>query len=107
MSSTPGSIHFPQRPRAWLGAAGRAPWAAFSRVAATCVSVIAVFLFAGVIGLGLYNVAQADRVYQGVSVAGVNLGGMTESEARTAIEQTYATYLSQPISLSYNGDSYA
>ena len=61
--------------------------------------VFAVFLSAGVLGLGLYASAHDHRIYEGVEVAGVRVGGMTEAEARAALEARFATYATEPLSL--------
>src|SRR5688500_17771228 len=63
------------------------------------VLVLAVFLGAGVVGLGLYASAHEDRIYEGVDVAGVRVGGMTEVEARAALEARFAEYAASPLAL--------
>ncbi|HQY31365.1 MAG TPA: peptidoglycan binding domain-containing protein, partial [Thermomicrobiales bacterium] len=44
---------------------------------------------------------------QGVTVGGVDLSGMTRTEATAALDAGYATYMNTPITLSFNGDNYA
>ena len=61
--------------------------------------VVVLFLGAGIVGLGLYASAHADRVYEGVEVAGVRVGGMTRAEARAALEERFAAYAATPLSL--------
>jgi len=75
------------------------PLAAAARVATTCCLLVAAFLGAGVAGLGLYAAAHAERIYEGVAVAGVRVGGMTETQARAALEARFAEYAVQPITL--------
>ena len=59
----------------------------------------AVFVAAGVLGLGLYASAHADRIYEGVAVAGVRVGGMTRAEARAAVADRFAAYAATPLTL--------
>ena len=75
------------------------PVAIAARAATTCCLLVAAFLAAGVAGLGLYAAAHAERIYEGVEVAGVRVGGMTETQSRTALEARFAEYAVQPITL--------
>ena len=67
----------------------------------------ALILVATVLGLGLFAYGHQGRVYQGVSVAGVDLSGMTETEAIAAIERDYSIYMNMPLTLNHAGRSYA
>jgi hypothetical protein len=44
---------------------------------------VAVVVASLALGLLLYGAAHDGKVYQGVSVAGIDIGGMTETEAGT------------------------
>ncbi len=68
---------------------------------------VATVAIATIIGFSLYAYGHQGRIYQGVSVAGVDLSGMTRSEAEAALSAGYSTYLNTPLTLTYNGDSYA
>jgi vancomycin resistance protein YoaR len=57
---------------------------------------VAVLLVA-VFGAGLGFAGSADRIAAGVSVAGVDLGGMTASEARAALESRAAAVAGEPV----------
>jgi vancomycin resistance protein YoaR len=106
MSLTLDSLHIPRPRQTWDDVAGGFGPAAVTRVVARVVGVIALFVVAATVGLLLYGYAHSDRIYQGVSVAGVQVGGMTETEARTALEGAYGDYLGQPVVLTFEGAEY-
>ena len=78
-----------------------------SHILNAIAGVGALVLFATVLGLGLYAYGHQDRVYQGVSVAGVDLSGMTEAEAAEALQRNYSIYMNTPITLAHDGSMYA
>jgi vancomycin resistance protein YoaR len=47
---------------------------------------------AGVAGLALYASSHQGRVYQGVQVAGLDLGGLSPADARARLEEQFAEY---------------
>lgn len=106
MSSIPRANHLPNLSRQWAHALEVVPPASVARVSLRIISVIALFFLAAALGLGLYGYTHADRVYQGVTVAGVQVGGMTGSEARIAVQRSYDEYLRQPVTLTYEGESF-
>jgi lipoprotein-anchoring transpeptidase ErfK/SrfK len=57
-------------------------------------------------GLYAYDASHADRIAQGVSVAGVDVGGMPVSAARSALKQQVASPLARPIRVSAAGTTY-
>ena len=67
----------------------------------------ALILIATVIGLSLYAFGHQGRIYQGVSVAGVNVSGMTETEAVEAVQRDYSIYMNTPLTLTFEGKTYA
>ncbi len=71
------------------------------------VAIVGLVLIASVVGLGLYAYGHQGRIYQGVSVAGVELSGMTRAEAEMALEHDYSLYMNTPLVLSHNGANYA
>ena len=78
----------------------RAAWSrAAARVAALACVAIAAVLGAGVLGLGLYAAAHGDRIYEGVEIAGVPVGGMTQAEASAAIVARFDAYAAAPLAL--------
>src|SRR5215218_6658727 len=106
MSLTSDSLHVPRHRQTWDDFAGGFEPAAVTRVVARVVGVIALFLVAATIGLLLYGYTHSDRIYQGVSIAGVQVGGMTETEARSALEGAFGDYLGQPVVLTFEGAEY-
>ncbi|HYP61704.1 MAG TPA: peptidoglycan binding domain-containing protein [Thermomicrobiales bacterium] len=67
----------------------------------------ALVLVATVIGLSLYALGHQGRIYQGVSVAGVDVSGMTETEATDAVQRDYSIYMNTPLNLTFEGKTYA
>lgn len=106
MSSTSGTIRIPQPPKSWTDVLESIEPSAISRIASRVAAVIGLFIIAATLGLFLYGYTHVDRVYQGVTIAGVEVGGMTETEARSAIEQTYRDYLAAPVTLTFEGAEY-
>src|SRR4051794_39151934 len=68
---------------------------------------VAIIALASVLGFGLYAYGHQGRIYQGVSVGGVDLSGMTRTEAVAALQSGYTTYMNTPLTLSYKGEMYA
>jgi vancomycin resistance protein YoaR len=83
-----------------IGLAVPPPSRQFARVATMAFLVALVFVLAGAAGLGLYASSHAGRVYQGVSVAGLDLSGLSPDEARSSLDQHFATYVQIPLTLS-------
>jgi vancomycin resistance protein YoaR len=67
---------------------------------------VALCVLATIVGLTLYGYSHADRIYEGVKINGVSAGGMTESEARAALDAQFNAYLDTPITLVGNGKSF-
>jgi vancomycin resistance protein YoaR len=68
--------------------------------------VMALFVLAGMVGLGLYASAYSGRIYQGVRVAGVDLGGLSPTDARASLERTFATYAGTPLTLAAGNQTF-
>src|SRR5215211_1817204 len=67
---------------------------------------VALCVLATIVGLTLYGYSHADRIYEGVKINGISAGGMTESEARAALDARFDTYLDTPITLVGNGKTF-
>ncbi|MDP9363490.1 MAG: peptidoglycan binding domain-containing protein, partial [Chloroflexota bacterium] len=80
---------------------------ALSRWLTGAFLVVAVVLGAGALGLGLYASAHAGRVYNGVEVAGVRVGGMAPAEARAALDERWARYAATPLTLAAGDQTFA
>jgi len=72
------------------------------RVYLPIVALLAV-LVTGLVGLYLYDGSRADTVAEGVSVAGVDVGGMSVERARVMIQGQVAAPLEEPIRISTPG----
>ncbi|MCC6705846.1 MAG: peptidoglycan binding domain-containing protein, partial [Thermomicrobiales bacterium] len=68
--------------------------------------ILAVLLIALGIGLGIYASSHQNRIYGGVSVAGVDLGGKTRSQARAALDPVLTEFLQQPLVLTSGADTF-
>jgi vancomycin resistance protein YoaR len=67
----------------------------------------ALVLLATMVGLSLYAIGHQGRIYQGVSIAGLDVSGMTETEATEALQLDYSIYMNTPLTLTFEGKSYA
>lgn len=76
----------------------------YARVASSAVTIVIVSLG---LGLLLYGASHDGTVYQGVSVAGIDLGGMSETEARGALDAGFTSYMNGSVGLEHNGQLYA
>ncbi len=106
MSSTTRSFHPPKMPAKWAASIEGWSFLSVASVAGRIVSFVALFLVAGVVGLALYGFTHDDRVFEGVAVSGIEIGGMTSAEARSTIEREYIDYLAQPVLLTHNGETF-
>jgi hypothetical protein len=53
-----------------------------------------------------YDAAREDRLAEGISIAGVDVGGMRLAEARTALAERIGDPLAQPIVVLYRGGQF-
>src|SRR5215210_1765129 len=74
----------------------------------TLIAVCAlVLLMAGAaIGAYRYDDSRSDEIAKGVSVGAIELGGMTEAEARAALEQRLVAPLAKPIRAIFHDHTY-
>jgi hypothetical protein len=70
---------------------------------ALVISVLAVVVLAGsaTAALHRYDASRSDQIAEGVSVAGVDVGGMTLPEARAAVRKEVAHRLDQPLRITH------
>ena len=83
--------------------ARRAMLSQIARLATVTALVVAALLFAGIIGLSLYAYSHSGRVYEGVKVGDVSVGGMSREEASAAIQARYDDYANVPLSVVAEG----
>jgi lipoprotein-anchoring transpeptidase ErfK/SrfK len=70
------------------------------------VIVAAVVLVAVVGGAYAYDSSQKDKIADGVTVAGVDVGGMSEAEAAATVRQKLLEPLRHPLVVSFDGQAW-
>jgi lipoprotein-anchoring transpeptidase ErfK/SrfK len=70
---------------------------------ALVISLLAVAVLAGsgAAALHRYDASRADELAEGITLAGVDVGGMTAAEARAAVSREVAQRLERPLALRY------
>lgn len=61
------------------------------------IAALVVLLLVGAVGVSAYDSSKEDQIAEGVTVAGVDLGGMSADEARAAIAEQVAAPLEKPV----------
>ncbi len=77
-----------------------------ARLSTRVLIVVALFMAAGVAGLGLYASSHQGRIYQGVHVAGLDLGGLSAVSARARLDAYFADYAGRPLTLTAGDQSF-
>src|SRR5690242_9005920 len=67
------------------------------------VAVLLVVLIVGSVGVYAYDHSRRDTIAAGVTVAGVDIGGLSAAQARHRLHRTLARRLSKPIVVSWAG----
>jgi vancomycin resistance protein YoaR len=78
-----------------------------ARVLSTAVAVVAALLVSAVVGLGFYAQGHEQRIYEGVSVAGIPVGGLTEAAAAARVRDEFQAYAGQPLTLAADGQTFS
>ncbi len=101
----------------WLGSAAAAgrpvaptlPAASreLGRLLTRALVIVVLFVAAGAAGLGLYASSHAGRIYQGVRVAGLDLGGLSTADARAVLDSHFAAYSQTPLTFSAGEKTFA
>ena len=71
---------------------------------AAAAAVVLVLLLAG--GAYAYDSSHKDEIASGVTVAGVDVGGMTAEEAEAAVRRSLLKPLREPLEVSYDGETW-
>jgi vancomycin resistance protein YoaR len=82
-----------------IGLTSPAPSREVARLLTRVLLVVALFVAAGAAGLALYASSHQGRVYQGVHVAGLDLGGLSAADARARLDDHFAEYVARPLTL--------
>ena len=82
-----------------IGLTSSAPSQEVARLLTRVLLVVALFVAAGATGLGLYAASHQGRIYQGVHVAGLDLGGLSAADARARLDAHFAEYAGRPLTL--------
>jgi vancomycin resistance protein YoaR len=53
-----------------------------------------------------YQLVYLNRIYRGVQVAGINVGGMTQAEVMAAIDQRIPEYLARQVTIAYGPETW-
>ncbi len=61
------------------------------------IAVLVVLLLVGAVGVSAYDSSKEDQIAEGITVAGVDLGGLSADEARAAIAEQVAAPLEKPV----------
>jgi len=71
------------------------------------IAAVLVLLVGGAAGVVAYDSSKEDTLAQGVTVAGVDVGGMSSAHARSRIAAGVAKPLQKPVAVTYRGRRYA
>src|SRR5215208_5052798 len=63
-------------------------------------------LIFGTVGVYAVDAASEDKIAEGVTVAGVDVGGMTEDDAREAVARHVEEPLQKPLRVKYGGKKF-
>lgn len=70
------------------------------------LAAIVFLLVAGAVGVYAYDSSSSDRIADGVSVGGVDVGGMSADEARKVLRHDLAAPLEKPVRVKAAGSSF-
>ena len=67
----------------------------------TLVAILVLLLVAGSVAVYAYDSSRSDRIAEGVSVGGVDVGGLSADAARDKVRRQVATRIERPIAVTY------
>jgi vancomycin resistance protein YoaR len=76
------------------------------RIATVTFLAVLTFVLAGSVGLALYATTHAGRIYQGVTVGDLDLGGLPPDAAESALTTRFDAYAQSPITLTADGRTF-
>ena len=65
-----------------------------------------VVVLLGAAGAYAYDSSQKDKIADGVTIGGVDVGGMNAEEAKSAVQARLLAPLSHPLKVGYEGQSW-
>ena len=68
-------------------------------------ALVAAMIF-GTIAVYAYDRTREDRIAEGVTVAGIDVGGMSASEARSLLDDRLKDPLAKPLVVRYKGERF-
>jgi lipoprotein-anchoring transpeptidase ErfK/SrfK len=71
------------------------------------LTAVLVIVFVGVAGVYAYDRGGRGTIAEGVSIAGVDVGGMNGEQARAALENGYVAQLRKPITIAYGTQTFS
>jgi len=77
-------------------------WVAFG----VLLTAVGVALTAGGAYAYFWDQSRSDLIVEGVTIAGIDVGGMREAEARATLEDILARRLREPVRVAYEGHSF-
>jgi lipoprotein-anchoring transpeptidase ErfK/SrfK len=77
------------------------------RKAQIAVIAAVVVVVLGAVGAYAYDSSQKDKIADGVTIAGVDVGGLNAEEAATAVRRHLLVPLRHPLRVRFDGDSWA
>lgn len=75
-------------------------------IATAAFLAVLTFALAGSIGLALYSSTHTGRIYQGVTVGDLDVGGMTPEAAASALDARFTAYAQAPLTLTADGRTF-
>lgn len=68
------------------------------------IVTVVLLLFLGAIGAYAYDSSQKDEIAEGVTIAGVDVGGLEAGEAKRLVRRQLLTPLRRPLRVGYDGE---
>src|SRR5687768_15455672 len=65
-----------------------------------------VLLLGGAVAAYAWDASKQDEIAEGITVGGVDVGGMTEAEATDAVSEAVVEPLDKPVVVTYEGSKY-
>ncbi|MGH2561648.1 MAG: peptidoglycan binding domain-containing protein [Thermomicrobiales bacterium] len=87
----------------WLRRREQIDVLAAARAMQRALVIVGLLAAAAAAGVGLYGFVHTDRIYEGVMIGNIPVGGLSQAEARSRIEDRYAEYLTSSVPMTGDG----